>query len=106
MVQMLLSRGAEVNTRLGGSTPIFLASQEGNLTCVVTLLQHGADQFREQSVGGALPIHAAAQKNYTALVEALIDHGCNIDQVTALNNTRFVSIANCSVFVVVCSCLE
>ena len=81
MVRLLLSRGAEVNTRRGGSTPIFLASQEGNLASAVTLLQQGADQFQEQSVGGALPIHAAAQKNHAALVEVLIDHGCSIDQV-------------------------
>ena len=82
MVRLLLSHGAEVNTRLGGSTPISLASQEGNLASVVTLLQHGADQFQEQSVSGALPIHTAAQKNYAAIVEVLIDHGCNIDQVS------------------------
>ena len=82
MVRLLLAHGADVNTRLGGSTPIFLASQEGNLTTVVTLLQNGADQFLEESIGGALPIHAAAHKNYAALVEVLIDHGCNIDQVS------------------------
>ena len=88
MVRLLLERGADVNTRHGGSTPIFLASQEGNLASVVTLLQQGADQYQGQSVGGALPIHAAAQKNHAALVEVLIDHGCSIDQVSDCNIFR------------------
>ena len=82
MVRLLLTRGAEVNTRRGGSTPIFLASQEGHLASVVILLQQGADQYEGESVSGALPIHVAAQKNHAALVEVLIDHGCSIDRVS------------------------
>ena len=80
-LRMLISRGAEVNSRSGGGTPIFNACQEGNLASVVSLLQAGANQFLEETFSGILPIHAAAQKNHAAVVRVLLDHGCSVNQV-------------------------
>ena len=59
--------------------------QEGHVATVLTLLQHGADQFLPQEPGGALPIHSATQKNFAAVVEVLLDHGCSVNQVSHLH---------------------
>ena len=44
-----------------GGTPLYLAAQEGHVTCVEELLQHGADANLMTSNPTALPLHAALQ---------------------------------------------
>ena len=70
-----------------------MASQEGHLASVVTLLQAGADPLLPQ-FDGALAIHKAAQINHHEVVKTLIEKGwCSPDQVrhTALRLYQVVS---------------
>ena len=82
LLKLLLSNKANVNTRsITGFTPLHMASQEGHLASVVTLLQAGADPMLPQK-SGALPIHLAAIHNRHEVVKILIEQGgCRSDQV-------------------------
>ena len=80
---LLLSHKANVCSvdKLGG-TPLHLASQEGHIASVETLLQAGADPLLPNKKG-ALPIHLAANDNHPEVVKVLIEQGgCSPDQVT------------------------
>ena len=82
LLQMLLSHKADVNSRSRtGGTPLRLASQEGYLASVATLLHAGADPLLPDKHGG-LPIHEAARHNHREVVKILIEQGrCSPDQV-------------------------
>ena len=82
LLKLLLSNKANVNTSsINGFTPLHMASQEGHLASVVTLLQAGADPMLPQK-SGALPIHLAAIYNRHEVVKILIEQGgCRSDQV-------------------------
>ena len=82
LLQLLLSQNADMNSRSRlEATPLLLASQEGHVAFVVTLLLAWADPLLPAG-DGALPIHVAAQENQSEVVRILIDYGgCNPDQV-------------------------
>ena len=82
LVELLISHKADLNSRSRTeATPLLLASQEGHLASVVTLLQAGADPLLPQ-VDGALPIHQAVANNHPEVVRILIEQdSCSIDQV-------------------------
>ena len=82
IIQLLLSHKVDVNSRnRRGATPLLLASQEGHVASVVSLLQAGADPLLPTH-NGALPIDQAAQKNQSEVVRILIEQGgCSPDQV-------------------------
>ena len=81
LVQLLLSYKGNINSmdRLGG-TPLLCACQQGQVACVRTLLQAGADPMLPD-IQGSFPIHIAAQCDHTEVVRILLEHGCRPDQV-------------------------
>ena len=91
---LLLSHKADVNSRNRiEATPLHVASQEGHLASVVTLLQAGADPLLPD-VYGSLPIHKATDHNHVEVVRILIEQGgCSPDQVrhTALQSLDHLS---------------
>ncbi|EOD33603.1 hypothetical protein EMIHUDRAFT_363890, partial [Emiliania huxleyi CCMP1516] len=60
----------------GGATPLFIASQEGQLECVRLLLEAGAaiDQADEQ---GATPLFAACQDGHLEVAKLLSSYGAS-----------------------------
>ena len=80
IAELLLYAGANVQptTRLGGYTPLHLASRSGHEGVVIALLEGGADpNFITRT--GVTPTHFAAEANAAAAVQALIDHGADLN---------------------------
>ena len=79
-MQVLLYAGANLGstTRLGGYTPLHLASKEGRGAAVAMLTAAGGDATRTTDTGVSA-LHLAAQSGDAATVVALIDAGADVD---------------------------
>ncbi len=97
-VSRIIAAGADVNkaattaltTRegyvLAGSTPLFMASQQGHASIVEQLIAAGADV---KYVGGLFKksaLHYASDSGHVEIVEMLIAAGANINEVTGYHN--------------------
>ena len=70
--------GADVNTRDDeGSTPLYLAAENGRLQVVRMLLEHGANVGAEDNQGKT-PLHGAAKAGRVEVVRMLLEHGANV----------------------------
>src|SRR5437764_8415793 len=76
LARTLLYAGANVKatTRIGGYSPLLIASRNGNASMVETLLAAGADP-NSATVNGATALMLAAQAGNVAAVKALLDRG-------------------------------
>src|SRR5436190_11772262 len=80
LVHTLLYAGANLKatTRIGGYTPLLIASKDGNASMVETLVTAGADP-NATTANGATPLMLAAQAGNAAAVKALIERGANVN---------------------------
>ena len=80
LIGVLVYAGAvvEPTTRLGGYTPLHLASREGRALAVATLLEAGSQPGTLTS-SGASAIHLAAQSGNTEAIRALLAHGAEVN---------------------------
>ena len=80
MAELVLYAGANVasTTRLGGYTPLHLASREGLGDAVGALLEAGGKPNRFTSTGVSA-IHLAAQAGQPDAIRALLEHGAEVD---------------------------
>ena len=80
MVRMLLYAGANPKalTRIGGYTPVHLASVGGHGTVLGVLLDAGADANTTTS-SGATPLHLAASSGDAKAVEALLEYRADVN---------------------------
>ena len=80
MVEMLVYAGANVkaSTRIGGYTPLFMASRTGNAAIVGALLDAGADAIAVAATG-ATPLMLAAASGSADAVTRLLDHGADVN---------------------------
>jgi uncharacterized protein len=80
MAKMLLVAGAnaKATTRLGGYTPLLLASRAGHAAVIETLIAGGADP-NGATVNGTTPLMLAAAAGKTDAVALLLDKGAKID---------------------------
>lgn len=80
MAELVLYAGANVRstTRLGGYTPLHLASREGLGDAVGALLEAGSKPNTFTSTGVSA-IHLAAQAGQPDAIRALLEHGAEID---------------------------
>ncbi len=80
MAELVLYAGAKVasTTRLGGYTPLHLASREGLGDAVHALLEAGSKANTMTSTG-VRAIHLAAQAGRPDAIRALLEHGAEVD---------------------------
>ena len=62
-----------------GSTPLYVASSNGNFPAVTVLLKAGADVEAVFHKSGTTPLMAAALSGSTTVVAALLAHGPDLD---------------------------
>jgi len=79
-LDLLIAAKANVDplTRLGGYTPLHLASRRANGDAVVHLLAAGSNATL-MTTTGVQPIHLAAEAGSVTAVQALLDRGANVD---------------------------
>ena len=80
MAEILLYAGATVKpvTRVGGYTPLHLASRRGHGEVVRALLEAGADA-NAYTTTGVTSLHFAAEANAAEAILVLIEHGADAD---------------------------
>ncbi len=84
MAQVLIYAGAapEPTTRLGGYTPLHLASREGHGEAARALLEAGSNHATVTSTGVSA-IHFAAEAGEPDAVRALLEHGADVNATEA-----------------------
>jgi ankyrin repeat protein len=90
----LLYAGANVRatTRLGGYTPLLLASKNGDAPVIEALLNGSAD-VNQSTTNGTTPLMFAAQAGNVALVKALLDKGANVNAKEKVKGETAVTFA-------------
>lgn len=85
-VELLLSAGADIENSVDARSSLFLAAQEGNVSVVSRLLEHGA---RPSVVDkrGRTPLHAAAMLGRTEVARALIRARAGVSPTDVLGRT-------------------
>ena len=80
MVELLLSKGANVNARHreGGSTPLHYAVITDRIEMVELLLARGADPKLRYGQGSTI-LHLAANRGYVSMSKYLIAHGAELN---------------------------
>ncbi|XP_054842458.1 ankyrin repeat and SOCS box protein 3 [Eublepharis macularius] len=77
ILKLLLDEGASVESEDDfGITPLFIASQYGNLECLRTLISYGAN-VNCQAKDRATPLFIAAQEGHGRCVELLLSKGAD-----------------------------
>lgn len=79
-LDLLIAAKAKVDplTRLGGYTPLHLASRRANTDVVLHLLAAGSNATL-MTTTGVQPIHLAAEAGSAPAVQALLDRGANVN---------------------------
>jgi uncharacterized protein len=80
LAQMLMYAGANVKatTRVGGYTPLLVASKIGNATMIDALIAGGADP-NTPTINGTTPLMFAAEAGNAAAVKSLLDKGAEVN---------------------------
>ncbi len=94
LARMLLYAGANVKatTRIGGYSPLILASRNGNAAMIEALLAGGADPG-SATASGTSALMFAAQAGNAAAVQALLTHGADVNAREKVKNETALMIA-------------
>ena len=90
-VALLLPKGARVDAREQGFTPLLVAAQRGHTEVCKLLLETGKANVKETTPDGFTPLLSAAQKGHTEVCELLLGNGSDLEesspvtQMTALH---------------------
>jgi ankyrin repeat protein len=95
LAQTLLYAGANVRatTRVGGYTPLLIASKSGNTSIVEALLGAGADP-NGATTNGATPLMLAAQGGSAAAVNALLERKADVNAKEKVKGETALMIAS------------
>ena len=98
IAKIVLYAGATVSpvTRVGGYTPLHLASRSGHAEVVRALLEAGAEA-NAYTTTGVTALHFAAEADDAEAVYALTEHGADVNAKDAFSNrtpTMFASVRN------------
>lgn len=74
-VAALVARGADVDLKVQGMTPLVLAVQQGHLDVVRLLVEAGADVNLREQYTGMTPLEAALDREDEEMADYLIEHG-------------------------------
>ena len=74
-------------------TPLYAAASNGNLKCVLLLLEAGANQDQGRTDNGATPLCIAAHNGHLEVVRFLVESGANKDQGRTDNGVTPLFIA-------------
>lgn len=74
VMELLLSRGADLQANVGYGTPLHWASKGGQFKAVQLLLDRGSDANAKNG-NGWTPLHYAAQQGYIQIARLLLDRG-------------------------------
>jgi uncharacterized protein len=77
-VLLFASANLKATTRIGGYTPLLIASKNGDAAMIETLTTAGADA-NTPTMNGTTPLMLASAAGKPAAVKALIDHGANVN---------------------------
>jgi hypothetical protein len=77
VVQLLLSKGASVNSSVGSVTPLLCAVSAGHLDIVKLLLRSGANVNGGKN-SQQTPLHTAVKKSNAAMASLLLAKGANL----------------------------
>src|SRR6201989_2777900 len=85
LAKMLLyaSANLKATTRIGGYTPLLIASKNGDAAMIETLAQAGADPHAA-TTNGTTPLMLAAASGKPAAVKMLLDHGADVNAKEAV----------------------
>ena len=78
-VALLLSRGARVDARCRGFTPLLVAVQLGHTEVCKLLLDQGKAKIEEAMPGGATALIVAANKGNASIVALLLSRGARVN---------------------------
>jgi ankyrin repeat protein len=94
LARMLLYAGANVRatTRLGGYTPLLMASKNGNVGMIDALVKAGADP-NGTTTNGTTALMLAAASGKADAVNVLLDHGADVDAREARGETALIFAA-------------
>ena len=95
-IDFLVSAGAVVDLPRGtGASALHLASQEGKLEAVRSLLRAGADvNLAVADEWGNSPIMCAATKGHAAVIKALAEAGADVNFARAMNSVTALVMAS------------
>jgi ankyrin repeat protein len=94
LTQTLLYAGANVKaaTRIGGYTPLIIASRNGNASLIEALIGGGADA-NSATVNGTTALMFAAQSGSAAAVKALVAHNADVNAKEKVKGETALMIA-------------
>ena len=82
-----------VNIFSDGGSPIFIASEKGNVNLVKVLIQAGGDVDQAKTTTGCTPVYIASQEGNVDLVKVLVEAACDVNQATTSNGESPLFIA-------------
>ena len=79
-VEELLSKGARVDARDQGFTPLLAAAYGGQTEVCKLLLEKGKANVKETNPKGFTPLLSAADEGHTEVCELLLDNGSDLEE--------------------------
>src|SRR3954471_4649333 len=91
-VLLYVSANLKATTRIGGDTPLLIASKNGDAAMIEALTQAGADA-NATTTNGTTPLMLASAAGKPAAVQALLEHGADVNAKEAVKGETALTFA-------------